>query len=59
MDLKKLGEIPKSYLKEILESLSKLEKLKKVPFFTGIHFKDAERDLTRKIENYKRVERDA
>ncbi len=59
MDLKKLEEIPKSYLKEILGSLSKLEKLKKVPFFTGIHFKDAEKDLASKIENYKRVERDA
>jgi acetyl-CoA carboxylase carboxyl transferase subunit alpha len=59
IDLKKLREIPKSYIKEILGSLSKLEKLKKIPFFTGIHFKDAERDLTRKIENYKRVERDA
>lgn len=59
MDLKKLEEIPKSYLKEILGSLSKLEKLKKIPFFTGIHFKDAERDLSRKIESYKKVERDA
>jgi len=59
MDLKKLKEIPKSYLKEILGSLSKLEKLKKIPFFTGIHFKDAERDLSRKIESYKKVERDA
>ena len=59
MDLKKLEDIPKNYLKEILQSLSKLEKLKKVPFFSGIHFKDAERDLTRKIENYKKVERDA
>jgi acetyl-CoA carboxylase carboxyl transferase subunit alpha len=59
MDLKKLEEIPKSYLKEILGSLSKLEKLKKIPFFTGIHFKDAERDLARKIESYKKVERDA
>lgn len=59
IDLKKLKEVPKSYIKEILGSLSKLEKLKKIPFFTGIHFKDAERDLTRKIENYKRVERDA
>ena len=59
MDLKKLEEIPKSYLKEILGSLSKLEKLKKIPFFTGIHFKDAERALARKIENYKSVERDA
>jgi len=58
MDLKKLEEIPKSYLKEILGSLSKLEKLKKIPFFTGIHFKDAERDLSRKIESYKKVERD-
>lgn len=59
MDLKKLEEIPKSYLKEILRALSKLEKLKKIPFFTGIHFKDAERDLTQKIESYKKVERDA
>lgn len=59
MDLKRLEEIPKSYLKEILGSLSKLEKLKKIPFFTGIHFKDAERDLARKIEGYKRVEKDA
>lgn len=59
MDLKKLEEIPKNYLKEILQSLSKLEKLKKVPFFSGIHFKDAERDLTRKIESYKKVEREA
>ncbi len=59
MDLKKLEEIPKSYLKEILGSLSKLEKLKKIPFFTGIHFKDAEKDLTQKIESYKKVERDA
>jgi len=59
MDLKKLEEIPKSYLKEILGALSKLEKLKKIPFFTGIHFKDAERDLARKIESYKKVERDA
>ena len=59
MDLKKLEEIPKSYLKEILGTLSKLEKLKKIPFFTGIHFKDAERDLAQKIESYKRVEKDA
>src|SRR4030043_1065035 len=59
MELKKLEEIPKSYLKEILGSLSKLEKLKKIPFFTGIHFKDAERALARKIETYKSVERDA
>jgi len=59
MDLKELEEIPKSYLKEILQALSKLEKLKKIPFFTGIHFKDAERDLAQKVESYKRVERDA
>lgn len=59
MDLKKLEEIPKSYLKEILGELSKLEKLKKIPFFTGIHFKDAERGLIQKIESYKRVGKDA
>jgi len=59
MDLKELKDIPQSYLKEILQSLSKIEKLKKIPFFTGIHFKDAEKDLIQKIEGYKRVERDA
>jgi acetyl-CoA carboxylase carboxyl transferase subunit alpha len=59
MDLKELEDIPKSYLKEILQSLSKIEKLKKIPFFTGIHFKDAEKDLIQKVEGYKRVERDA
>ncbi len=59
MNFKKLTEIPKSYLKEILGALSKLEKLKKIPFFTGIHFRDAERDLTRKIDDYKKYEREA
>ena len=59
MDLKKLGEVPKSYVKEILNSLSKLDKLKKVPFFTGIHFKDAEKELNKKIDEYRRVDREA
>ena len=59
MDLKELDKIPKNYFKEVLKSLSKLEKLKKVHFFSGIHFTDAEKELVKKIENYKKVEREA
>ncbi len=59
MDLKKLEDIPKNYLKDILKSLSKLEKLKKIPFFSGIHVKDAEKDLNERIEGYRKIERDA
>jgi len=59
MDLKKLGDVPKSYVKEILNSLSKLDKLKKVPFFTGIHFKDTEEDLNKKIDDYRKVDRES
>ena len=59
MDLKKLSKIPKNYFKEVMASLSKLEKLKKVHFFSGIHFTDAEKELAKKIENYKKVEREA
>jgi len=59
MDLKKLDKIPKNYFKEVMMSLSKLEKLKKVHFFSGIHFTDAEKELAKKIENYKKVEREA
>ena len=59
MDLKKLNKIPKNYFKEVMASLSKLEKLKKVNFFSGIHFTDAEKELAKKIENYKKVEREA
>jgi acetyl-CoA carboxylase carboxyl transferase subunit alpha len=59
MDFKRLSEIPKNYVKEILGALSKLEKLKKIPFFSGIHFRDAEKDLNQKIKNYKKIERDA
>ncbi|MCD4669319.1 MAG: acetyl-CoA carboxylase carboxyltransferase subunit alpha [Actinomycetia bacterium] len=59
MDLKKLGEVPKSYVKEILNSLSKLDRLKKVPFFTGIHFKDTEKELNKKIDEYRKVDRES
>ncbi|HAJ95519.1 MAG TPA: acetyl-CoA carboxylase carboxyl transferase subunit alpha, partial [Actinobacteria bacterium] len=59
MDLRKLGEVPKSYVKEILNSLSKLDRLKKVPFFTGIHFKDTEKELNKKIDEYRKVDRES
>ncbi len=59
MDLKKLESIPKNYLKDILKSFSKLEKLKKIPFFSGIHVEDAAKDLNKRIENYRKIEKDA
>lgn len=59
MDTKDFDKIPKNYFKEVLKSLSKLEKLKRIPFFSGIHFKDAEKELSQKIENYKKVEKES
>lgn len=59
MDLKKLGEIPKSYVKEIINSLSKIDRLKKVRFFSGIHFKDTVEQLNKKIERYSKVNRES
>lgn len=59
MDTKDFDKIPKNYFKEILKSLSKLEKLKRIPFFSGIHFKEAEKELSRKIENYRKIQRKA
>ncbi len=59
MDLKKLEKVPKNYFKEILESLSKMEKLKRTPFFSGIHFTEAERELAQKIDNYRKIEKEA
>jgi len=59
MDLKKLEKVPKNYFKEILESLSKMEKLKRTPFFSGIHFTEAERELAQKINNYRKIEKEA
>ncbi len=51
--------MPKTHLKDILKSFLKLEKLKKIPLFKTMHFKEAERELLNKVENYKKVEREA
>ncbi|MFO7929094.1 MAG: acetyl-CoA carboxylase carboxyltransferase subunit alpha [Candidatus Humimicrobiaceae bacterium] len=59
MDLNKIKNIPKHYFKEILKSFSRLEKLKKLNLFSGIHFKEAEKKLAEKVENYKKVEKEA
>lgn len=59
MDLKKLAKIPKSYLKEIIGSLSKMDRLKKFRFFSGIHFKDTAEALNRKLKNYSKVNRES
>ena len=59
MDLKKLGKIPKSYVKEIIGSLSKIDRLKKIRFFSGIHFKDTVDQLNNKIERYSKANRES
>ncbi|MBM3708491.1 MAG: acetyl-CoA carboxylase carboxyltransferase subunit alpha, partial [Actinobacteria bacterium] len=58
MELNKLKEVPKNYIKEILRSIFKLEKIKKIKF-SGVHFDAAKRELEGKIENYKKIESQA
>jgi len=59
MQLKDLKNIPKNYLREILKAFLKLEKLKKISLFNSMHFKEAERELLSKVENYRKVEKEA
>ncbi len=59
MQIKDLKNIPKNYLKDILKSFLKLEKLKKIALFKSMHFKEAEKELISKLENYRKVEREA
>lgn len=59
MDLKKLAKVPKSYLKEMIGSLSRMEKLKKLKFFSGIHFKDTVEAFNKKLESYSLVNRES
>jgi acetyl-CoA carboxylase carboxyl transferase subunit alpha len=59
IDLNNLKSLPKNHFKEILTSLFKLEKIKKISHFSGIHFNEAEKELAKKIENYQRVEKEA
>ncbi len=58
MELDKLREVPKNYIKEILHSIFKLEKIRKIKF-SGIHFDTAKRELEGRIENYKKIESSA
>ena len=58
MELDKLKEVPKNYVKEILQSIFKLERIKKIKF-SGVHFNAAKKELEEKIENYKKVESQA
>ncbi|MCL4378561.1 MAG: acetyl-CoA carboxylase carboxyltransferase subunit alpha [Actinobacteria bacterium] len=59
IDLNNLKTLPKNHFKEILTSMFKLEKIRKISHSTGIHFNDAEKELAQKIENYQTVEREA
>ncbi|MBN1298175.1 MAG: acetyl-CoA carboxylase carboxyltransferase subunit alpha [Actinobacteria bacterium] len=59
MEVDKIKNLPKSFLKDSLKSIFKIEKLKRITGFTGVHFNDAEKKLAQKIENYRHVEREA
>ena len=59
MDLKKLAKIPKIYVKEMIGSLSKMDRLKKLRFFRGIHFTDTMEAFNKKLESYGKVNRES
>jgi acetyl-CoA carboxylase carboxyl transferase subunit alpha len=59
MEIEKLKNLPKSFLKEAMGFLFKIEKLRKIKNISGISFNEAEKKLTEKIDNYRRVEREA
>ena len=59
MEVDKIKNLHKSFLKDTLKSVFKIEKLKRITGFSGVHFNDAEKKLTEKIENYRKVEREA
>ena len=59
MEIEKLKSLPKNFLKEALQSVFKLEKLKRLKGFSGVHFNDAEKKLAENIENYRSVEKEA
>jgi acetyl-CoA carboxylase carboxyl transferase subunit alpha len=59
MEIEKLKSLPKNFLKETLQSVFKLEKLKRLKGFSGVHFNDAEKKLAENIENYRSVEKEA
>ena len=59
MEIEKLKNLPKNFLKEALQSVLKLEKLKRLRVFSGVHFNDAEKKLAENIENYHSVEKEA
>lgn len=59
MEIEKLKSLPKNFLKEALQSVFKLEKLKRIRGFSGVHFNDAEKKLAENIEDYRTVEKEA
>jgi acetyl-CoA carboxylase carboxyl transferase subunit alpha len=59
MEIEKLKSLPKNFFKEALQSFFKLEKLKRLKGFSGVHFNDAEKKLAENIESFHNVEREA
>jgi len=59
VEIEKLNGLTKNFLKDALHSIFKLEKLKRLRGFSGIHFNDAEKKVAEKIDNYRHVEREA
>ncbi len=59
MQIEKIRKIPKTFLKDALNSFFKLEKLRKMSRVSGARFNDAEKKLSQEIEDYRRFEREA
>jgi acetyl-CoA carboxylase carboxyl transferase subunit alpha len=59
MEIEKIKKLPKSFLKEAMGFLFKIEKLRKINKISGINFNDAEKRLAEKIDNYRTVEKEA
>jgi len=48
VEIEKLNGLTKNFLKDALHSIFKLEKLKRLRGFSGIHFNDAEKKVAEK-----------
>lgn len=59
MEIEKIKKIPKSFFKEVINSLFKIEKIKKIRQLSGVHFNEAERRIAEKIDHYSKVEKES
>lgn len=59
MEIEKIKKIPKIFFKEVINSLFKIEKIKKIRQLSGVHFNEAERKIAEKIDHYSKVEKES